>query len=1209
MANELIDEKAVFNSARCMSSPEERMAYLQKACGEDSDALRRLRDLLRVYDQENSFLESPALVLGATVDEPVTEKTGTVIGPYKLLEQIGEGGFGTVFMAEQQEPVRRKVALKVLKPGMDSRQVVARFEAERQALALMDHPHIAHVFDGGETPTGRPYFVMELVRGVPITDFCDQDRLGVRERLGLFAGVCDAVQHAHQKGVIHRDLKPSNVLVTRHDDKAVPKVIDFGIAKATGQQLTDKTLFTNFAQMIGTPLYMSPEQAQLSGLDVDTRSDVYSLGVLLYELLTGATPFDTERFKAAGYDEMRRIIREEEPPRPSTRLSTAGKAATTASANRGSDPRRLSRLFRGELDWVAMKALEKDRGRRYESASAFAADVRRYLADEPVQACPPSAVYRLRKFARRRRVGLAIAGLILFFIAVVGGGGGWVLRDRAAREEAAAKERRERVQRLTARVEQMLEDLDRLERGQKWPEAQAAAGRAEAALAGGEADDAVRRRVADARRELAFVAELDRIRQERAATGQGRRLNNAGAARDYAVAFRDYGVDVQALPAEEVVARLRGNAALAAPLGAALDDWVDARRCLGNDPSSWKPLVAVARGLDPDPLRDRLRAAWGEPRTPALQAELRQLAESIDVKSQSPATLIALAYTLEWAQLADSALRTWQDGQYAYPGDFFLNLQFGNLLNERKDHAGALRYYSVAVSLRPDSSVAHNNLGLALDNQAKLDEAVAEYHKAIERDPKYAPAHSNLGDALRDQGKLDEAVAECRTAIDYDPKLAPAHNNLGNALRDQGKLDEAVAEYRQAVALDPNDARVLNNFGYALHAQGKSDEALAEYRKAIALDPKVAKAHNNLGNALRDQGKLDEAVAEYRKAIAVDEKYALAHYNLGLALYDQGKLDDAVAEDRKAIALDPKDAPAHYNLGLALLAQGKLDEAVAACRKAIELDPKSAKAHYNLGLALYDQGKLDEAIAEYRQAIALQPDDAEAHCNLGHALRRQGLFREALEELRRGHELGSKRPGWRYPSAEWVGQCERLVELDEKLPAFLDGKTAPAGAGERIELAGLCALKRLNRAAAGFYEDAFAAEPKLADDLAAGHRYNAACAAALAAVGQGKDVDRIGDKEKSRLRAQALDWLRADLEALGRLLDTEATPAPTAAGVASTLKHWQSDPDLAGVRGAAALARLPEAERQPWQKLWDDAADLLARAQAKQTPVKKSDAK
>src|SRR6516164_1383762 len=375
---------------------------LAECAGADEDLRHRVKLLLAAH-QEDSFLASPALALGGTIDKPITERPGTVIGPYKLLEQIGDGGFGVVFMAEQTVPMRRKVALKILKPGMDTDQVVARFEAERQALALMDHPNIAHVFDGGETTSGRPYFVMELVRGIPITDFCDQNHLPISERLELFVKVCLAVQHAHQKGIIHRDLKPSNIMVTLHDGRPVAKVINFGIAKALGQQLTDKTLFTNFAQMIGTPVYMSPEQAEMSGLDMDTRSDIYSLGVLLYELLTGMTPCDQERLKTAAFDEIRRMIREEEPATPSRRITTLGAAATVVSANRKSDPRRLSQLVRGDLDWIVMKALEKDRNRRYESSSSFALDIQRYLADEPVAACPPSAWYRFRKMVRRNK--------------------------------------------------------------------------------------------------------------------------------------------------------------------------------------------------------------------------------------------------------------------------------------------------------------------------------------------------------------------------------------------------------------------------------------------------------------------------------------------------------------------------------------------------------------------------------------------------------------------------------------------------------------------------------------------------------------------------------------------------------------------------------------------------------------------------------------
>jgi serine/threonine protein kinase/WD40 repeat protein len=455
------DEKAIFLAALEQVTAPEREAYLQGACEGDPGLLKRMKVLLSVHQQSQGPLDIPSPGVGTapTLDEPITERPGTIIGPYKLLEQIGEGGFGVVFMAEQTQPVRRKVALKVLKPGMDSRQVVARFEAERQALALMDHPNIAKVHDGGVTPSGRPYFIMELVKGVPITDFCDQNHLTPRERLDLFVSACGAVQHAHQKGIIHRDLKPSNVLVAVPDGTALVKIIDFGVAKALGQELTDKTLFTGFAQMIGTPLYMSPEQAGQS-LDIDTRSDIYSLGVLLYELLTSTTPFAKERFKTAAYDEICRIIREEDPPRPSTRLSDLGKfgeskqhngsaarlptppsTLASVSAHRQMEPARLRKLVRGELDWIVMKALEKDRNRRYETANSLARDVQRYLADEPVQACPPKLSYRFRKLVRRNKALFATATLIAATLLVASAAVTWKWRDAemARRDERSAK--------------------------------------------------------------------------------------------------------------------------------------------------------------------------------------------------------------------------------------------------------------------------------------------------------------------------------------------------------------------------------------------------------------------------------------------------------------------------------------------------------------------------------------------------------------------------------------------------------------------------------------------------------------------------------------------------------------------------------------------------------------------------------------------------
>jgi WD40 repeat protein/serine/threonine protein kinase len=455
-----MNEDSIFLDALQKQTPEERAAFLDQACANNAKLRQSVDLLLRAHHEAGPFLQN-LRDDSATTDQPSREGPGTLIGPYKLLQQIGEGGMGTVFMAEQTKPVKRKVALKVIKPGMDSRQVIARFEAERQALAMMDHVNIARVLDAGTTGnpksesrnpkqipstkseisnraehgvsdiassdldivsdfgfrdsdfgTGRPYFVMELVHGVPITKYCDDNQLTPRERLELFVPVCQAIQHAHQKGIIHRDIKPSNVMITLYDGKPVAKVIDFGVAKATEQKLTERSLFTQYGTMVGTLEYMSPEQAEMSALGVDTRSDIYSLGVLLYELLTGTTPLSHKQVREAAYGEILRMIKEEEPPKPSTRLSDSGAALASISAQRHMQPAELTKLVRGELDWIVMKCLEKDRNRRYETASAIAADVQRYLRDEPVQACPPSAAYRVRKFARRNKVALVMAAVV-----------------------------------------------------------------------------------------------------------------------------------------------------------------------------------------------------------------------------------------------------------------------------------------------------------------------------------------------------------------------------------------------------------------------------------------------------------------------------------------------------------------------------------------------------------------------------------------------------------------------------------------------------------------------------------------------------------------------------------------------------------------------------------------------------------------------------
>lgn len=472
-------EEAIFEASRQLDAARQA-AFLDQACADDPALRMRVEALLATaLEAEKFFAEvapfgpedggqiKPAIPVPKQDATAFPDYPNSRIGPYKLLQSIGEGGGGVVYMAEQERPVRRKVALKVIRLGLDTKNVIARFEAERQALALMDHPNIARVLDAGATDTGRPYFVMELVRGIKLTDYCDKNHLDTRQRLDLFMQICRAIQHAHQKGIIHRDVKPSNVLVTLHDGVPVPKVIDFGIAKATDTRLTEKTLFTAFEQIVGTPAYMSPEQAEINGLDVDTRSDIYSLGVLLYELLTGRTPFDGKELIRSGLDGMRRTLREREPQRPSTLLTTLQNAELTVTAEqRHADPPKLISLMRGDLDWIVMKALEKDRARRYETANGLAMDIQRYLNSEPVVARPPSRLYRFQKLVRRNKIVFAAGGAVVAALAVGMGTSTWLfLKEREARQWAVRAEQqqdrlrqeaesREKITRVTVLVSQ-----------------------------------------------------------------------------------------------------------------------------------------------------------------------------------------------------------------------------------------------------------------------------------------------------------------------------------------------------------------------------------------------------------------------------------------------------------------------------------------------------------------------------------------------------------------------------------------------------------------------------------------------------------------------------------------------------------------------------------------------------------------------------------
>jgi tetratricopeptide (TPR) repeat protein/serine/threonine protein kinase len=1380
-----MNERDIFIAALQLEKPAERQAYLDEACQNDPALRGRVEELLEVYRRIGYFLDRPVagpVVTGAYTPDPSLEGAGeaqaerpeaqlegpgTIIGPYKLIQQIGEGGMGTVFMAHQAEPVKRIVALKIIKPGMDSKQVVARFEAERQALAVMDHPNIAKVFDAGTTAAGRPYFVMELVKGVPITRYCDEHQLTPRQRLELFGPVCQAVQHAHQKGIIHRDLKPGNILIALYDGKPVPKVIDFGVAKATGQQLTERTLVTAFGAIVGTLEYMSPEQAELNQLDIDTRSDIYSLGVLLYELLTGTTPLERKRLKQAAFTEMLRIIREEEPPSPSTRLSESKDSLPSISAQRHMEPAKLTRLVRGELDWIVMKALEKDRNRRYETANGLAMDVQRYLRDEPVLAGPPSAVYRLRKFVRRNKKALAMAALLaVVLLAAVGAVAailGWAARDREALEQEAARElarkdeeaARERaaLQRQTARelarkaeeaaraAQASRAEITKLQRDGKWAAALAVAEQARDMLAGGGAGELERgREFVQLCRDLKLAAELDEIRIRKSGLDGGR-MAFPRATEEYDQAFRADGIDIDKLRPPEVAERIHGRT-ISAELVAALDDWAMARygatRGKKGD-SLEKRLLAAVRETDKDKMRNAVRSALEDRDRKAVEA----LATPADLKSMPPSTLVFLAFALGELGTREQAVAVLREGHRLHPGDFWINHWLGVRLADpgsREKSTEAIRFFTAALALRPQSPAAQNNLGVALHYakraaeaekafrrgldlqptyarawnnlgvvlgqqsqspeavkayeealrldpnmgegyhnlagellrlgkgaeaekasrkalqlkywdprvfvnlgdalkaQKKMAEAIAEYRRAIKRRLDYpepyatfdnellAGAYHRLGDALLDEnkpveaegafrkmiemdptsasgycalgvalekrGKLAEAIEASRRATELRPDLVEAHANLAHGLRAQGKLVEAVVNYRRAIELQPNNAQTLYDLGSLLGKMEKAAEALPFLQRAVKLKPDMAEAWCNLGASFTDLKKPVEAEQALRTAVKLTPDDYLIHFNLGGALDMQRKYAEAIVSYRRAASIKPDFFPVYLNLAGALKDLGKLDEAAAAMRRAIELDPTHVEAVFGMGHILDTHGKYAEAVVFFRKAAQLQPENGLRHCALGLALGRAGQFKEALASLRRGHELGSKQPGWTLTSDRWLRDAQHRVELDAQVPAFLKGQAQPTGGAQWLEVAQVCERKRWHVAATKFYAEAFAADPKLSEDLKVGHRYNAACQAALAAAAKQTEGEPAADRPK--LRQQALTWLREDLAAWHAWLDK--APAEARPILIQYIVHWQDDSDLAAVRGAQALNRLPEAERQNWQQLWSDVAALLTKA-------------
>jgi tetratricopeptide (TPR) repeat protein len=1133
------------------------------------------------------------------------------------------------------------VALKVLPfaAALDSRQL-QRFKNEAQAAAQLHHTNIVPVFGVG-CERGVHYYAMQFIDGQTVAALIAQLRQqnapaptsvkpskpvgeptvaytptyvtsaapstvqaaavstqhSVRSaayfrtvaRLGVQAA--EALDHAHQLGVVHRDVKPANLLV---DERGTLWVTDFGLAHVQSQ-----AGLTMSGDLVGTLRYMSPEQALAQRVVIDHRTDVYSLGATFYELLTLQPAFGgTDR------QELLRQIAFEEPK----------------------PPRRLNRAIPAELEVITLKALEKNPAERYATARELADDLERFLRDEPIRARRPTLLQRARKWSRRHRPVVWSAAVVLLLVLVLGGGSWlWWAQRRAA---------------LEGEVKAAVAESLRLQEEDRWPEALSAARRAEALLAGGAVDAELQRRVRERRADLEMVARLEEIRLLQAGE-KDERYDPARHNRAYADAFREYGIDMATLDPLEAADRIRKKD-VRAQLAAALDEWAMLRRYIWKkDDTTWKDLLTTARAGDPDAWRNRLRDALEHRDAQAL----KELAASEQTAGLPPSTLVLMGGALRANGGREQAVTLLRQAQRRHPGDFWINFELAYCLHLQDSKPSqlqeAIRFYTAALALRPQRARAHNNLGSllramgrldeaiaefredlrlqkdledladthynlgnVLSDKGQLEEAIAEYCQAIRLKKDDAAAHNNLGNALRDKGQLDEAIAEWREAIRLNKDSPEAHNNLGNALRDKGQLDEAIAEYREAIRLEKGYHGPHYNLGAALGAKGQLEEAIAEYRQAIRLKMDYPEAHDNLGVALHHKGQLDEAIAEHRAALRLKPDYPGAHNNLGNALRDKGQLDEAIAEYREAIRLRPDDEGAHSNLGGALKDKGQLDEAIAEHREAIRLKPDFAAAHNNLGDDLVSMGALDEAIASCQRAIRLQPDIAEFYLTLGDALLKKGEFNEALAARRRGHELGSKRPYWPHPSRQWVQECQRLVDLEPTLEAVLRGDKRPADAAERTAYAKVCLLKGWSAAGASLYQEAFAAKSELAADLKAEHRFNAACSAALAGCGRGKDTNTLDESKRASWRHQALDWLRADLTQWAKRLDDSSPQARST--VAKTLAHWQADPDLGGVRGETALAKLPEAEREGWRKLWADVADTLARAQGKTVPSEKS---
>jgi serine/threonine protein kinase/lipopolysaccharide biosynthesis regulator YciM len=958
--------REIFETLVELDSLEQRARMLAERCGGDDDLRMEVESLLEAHDQAGTFLESPPAAVSAA---PLRPEVGSQVGPYRIREQIGEGGFGLVFVAEQLQPVRRTVALKLIKPGMDSREVVARFEAERQALAMMDHPHIAKVFDAGTTESGHPYFVMELVHGVPITDYCDQNSLTPLERIELFVAVCHAVQHAHQKGIIHRDLKPTNVLVTTLDGRPIPKVIDFGVAKAIHQQLTDATIYTRFHQMLGTPLYMSPEQAEMTSADIDTRSDIYSLGVLLYELITGTTPFDQRRLARAAFDEIRRIIREEDPPRPSTRLSESKDRLASIAAQRRTEPAQLSRIIQGELDWIIMKALEKERARRYATADNLAKDIERFLQHEPVEAGPVSRSYRLRKFARRHRASL-VTGASLLGLLLAGTGVSTWQAIRASRAEAAAIDARQQEERArqaaveeaeraerAAQAERTAKDeaekrLGQLEKANQIlasvfqnldPGTEEKEGKPLRAILGDRLDEAIAQLSGDAIGDPRMTANLQVI--------LGKSLIGLGLAERSVELLRQ---------ASDTLASVRGAAD--DETLAAMNALAAAHRLHGDLDQALKLLNQVvsqaekklgATHVETLIARQNLAVAYREagkldqalPYFEAIFADARRVLGPLDPQTLAIQDGLAVAY-----------LRAGQRERAIELGE--------EILEPAKTVFGASH---------PKTIAALGNLASAYKSVGKFDRAISLQTKSWELSKaRFGPEHpetltalNNLGTLYWEAGQVDKAMPlledtlrlhEIRYGED-NPNLLGTQNNLALAYLSSEQPQKAVPLFKKVLrsaivalgAEHPNTISTLNNLASSYMVAHEYEKGLPYLEQAAGVIERSGFQHqytgrvtNNLSNCYEQLNRPADGERWLRQWLAVAKErddpqslvYSDAPAALGRNLLHQQRWADAEPYLQESLAIRQRNNPdswvTFHNqslLGEALLGQQKFEDA------------------------------------------------------------------------------------------------------------------------------------------------------------------------------------------------------------------------------------------------------------------------------------------